>query len=411
MLLRSIRHLFGSFFREPEVVVLPPLAAGRTKSFPKKPHHTRRMLVRSALNAAPAELTDRQLIEYVREHTGTGCSFRTICAWRKQRTVIDRTTNHRKSRGVTGNNSPSASPVSPCVPRGLILCLLVLTSSCHPTPLASTLPSLITSQSSSNPPSQISNQPTSVPAFSPPAQSPKILEMKLTINSPRDLNVRQGDPVEAGQVLTSRSHERQRLLAQRRVLNAQAQQIEAQLSAAEASISLLKRLSAELPPASFASEQAAITRAEAEAAVIARKVAVQQQRLAALPAAIPSGFDKQAVETHEAAKLAFAQDSERQALAEIELRKAKLKSAKEARAFEEKHHLVETTRQLLSARHQQQQAVIARSQLLAQIAAIDLQTAQLEVRAPFSGIVKRIEWENQHDQTITVLLYLAVSGQ
>lgn len=101
MLLSSIRHLFGSFFREPEVVILPPLAAGRTKSFPKKPRHTRRMLVRSALDAAPAGLTDRQLIEYIRERTGTGCSFRTICGWRKQGTVTSETTNHGESRGIT----------------------------------------------------------------------------------------------------------------------------------------------------------------------------------------------------------------------------------------------------------------------------------------------------------------------
>jgi hypothetical protein len=405
MMLRSIRQLFGSFFREPEVVILPPLAAGRTKPFPRKPHHTRRMLVRSALDAAPAGLTDRQLIEYVRERTGTGCSFRTICAWRKQGTVTSGTTNHRESRGGTGNHTPSASLV---FPRGLILCLLfVLTSSCHPTAPAFTLSSL------SSPPSRIEPLPSVTPSPDHPvAASPKILEIKLTINSPRDLNVRQGDSVEAGQVLASRSHERRRLLAQRRMLDAQAQQIEAQIKTAEKSIALLEWLGSDLPPASFASEQAAISRAEAEAAITARKVAVQKRRLAALPAAIPPGFDNQAVESHEAAKLSFVQDSERQALAEIELQKAKLISAKEARAFEEKRHAVETARQLLTAQSQQQQAVIARSQLLAQIATIDLSLAQLaEVCAPFSGSAKRIEWENQHDQTITVVLYLAVSGQ
>jgi hypothetical protein len=290
----------------------------------------------------------------------------------------------------------------------LILCLLfVLTSSCHPTAPASTLLLL------SSPQSRIEPLPSVTPSPDHPvAAPPKILEIKLTINSPRDLNVRQGDSVEAGQVLASRSHERRRLLAQRRMLDAQAQQIEAQIKTAEKSIALLEWLGSDLPPASFASEQAAISRAEAEAAITARKVAVQKRRLAALPAAIPPGFDNQAVESHEAAKLSFVQDSERQALAEIELQKAKLISAKEARAFEEKRHAVETARQLLTAQSQQQQAVIARSQLLAQIATIDLSLAQLaEVCAPFSGSAKRIEWENQHDQTITVVLYLAVSGQ
>ena len=194
------------------------------------------------------------------------------------------------------------------------------------------------------------------------------------------------------------------------MLEVQAQQIEAQLTAAVESINLVEKLGAELPPISFASEQAAITKAEAEAVITMRKVEVQRQRLTALPAVVPSSFEKQAVETHETAKLTFAQDAERQASAEIALQKAKLTSAQEARAFQEKQHALELSKQLLTARHQQQQAVIARSQLLTQIAALDLQLAQLaEVRAPFAGKIRRIEWEEQHDQTITVVLYLAVT--
>jgi hypothetical protein len=33
------------------------------------------------------------------------------------------------------------------------------------------------------------------------------------------------------------------------------------------------------------------------------------------------------------------------------------------------------------------------------------------VRAPFAGRVERLTWEEQHDQTITVVLYLAVTGK
>jgi hypothetical protein len=115
------------------------------------------------------------------------------------------------------------------------------------------------------------------------------------------------------------------------------------------------------------------------------------------------------IEQHETAKLTFAQDAARQAAAEVALQKAKLTSAQEARAFAEKQHALEVAKQLLAARQQQQQVIFARSQLLTQIAVLDLQLAQLAaIRAPFAGKIRRIEYEDMHDQTLTVLVYLAV---
>jgi hypothetical protein len=67
---------------------------------------------------------------------------------------------------------------------------------------------------------------------------------------------------------------------------------------------------------------------------------------------------------------------------------------------------------LLTARQQQQQAVLARAQLLTQIAALDWQLAQLAaVRAPFSGKIRRIEYENMHDQILTVVVYLFMGSR
>jgi hypothetical protein len=400
----KLRNLFASLFREPNIEILPPLAAGRTKPFPQRPHHKRRQLVRQVLDAAPSSLTDRQLIELIREQTGVGCSFRTICEWRKERRSEQEKEQQRKQLST----QTIAASLRPAV-IALLFCVVSLAaSSCRP-------PQTVAAQSISNFQSPISNPPSDGIVITQPSETnenketPRLLQLKLTINAASDLLVKTDDEVKAGQVLTNRSHERNRLLAQRRVLETQAQQIEAQLTTAAESLVLLEQRGAELPPISFASEQAAITKAEAEAAVTARRVELQKQRLAVLPAVVPNGYDKQAVEAHETAKLTQAQDTERQANAEIALQKAKLTSAQEARAFQEKQHALEVAKQLLTARQQQQQAVIARSQLLTQIAALDLQLAQLaEVRAPFAGKIRRIEYEDMHDQTLTVLVYLSV---
>ena len=70
---------------------------------------------------------------------------------------------------------------------------------------------------------------------------------------------------------------------------------------------------------------------------------------------------------------------------------------------------VEVARQILSGRNQQQQIEIERARLTAQLAELHLQLANLtEIRAPFAGTIKRIEWEEMNDETITVLVYLAV---
>ena len=114
---------------------------------------------------------------------------------------------------------------------------------------------------------------------------------------------------------------------------------------------------------------------------------------------------------HEQAKLTQAQDKQLLALSEIEWHWAKLTTDREVRAWEGEKHRVEVTRQLLSARSQQQQSEIELARLTTQIAELDLQLAHLTtIRAPFAGTIKRIEWEDMNDEKLTVLVYLAVTN-
>ncbi len=251
---------------------------------------------------------------------------------------------------------------------------------------------------------------TSLDGAATASGSPRYLRVKLTINRVEDLRVKAGDKIEAGAALSDRAFERQRLMIQRRALAIAADRIGQQVTASQESIKLLTELGGELPPATFASEAAAIRRVEVDAQAAARKVALLQERRSAMSALVPAGFDAGMIESHEGIKLALAEDSQRQVVADVGVARAKLQTSRELRAIEEKRARVDFARQMLAARSQLQQTESARAQLAAQIAAIDAQLAQLvAVRAPFGGTVKRIEWEEMNDAAITVFVDLALN--
>lgn len=241
---------------------------------------------------------------------------------------------------------------------------------------------------------------------------PRLIKVRLTLSSPDDLLVKAGDRVAAGASLCDRAAERRRLRQQHGQLTLAARQVDAQVTAANETARLLASIGPRLPPSSFAAEQASVRRAAAVADSEARKVEEQRRRLISLPASLPAGFDREAIVEHETARLQSAEDVTRQAQAEVDFARARLQAAREAREVEEARHTIEMARQALAVRSQLEQVVAARAQLASQLAALDEQLARLaSVRAPFAGRVERVNWEEQHDQAISVVLYLAVADQ
>ncbi len=419
---------------QPPVIIQPPLQPTRHKPFPQRPHQQRRQAVFAALNVAPAGLTRRQLIAHVRSVTGIGCSEKLITQWRQEQCRDAETGRHgdgaKKRCGVLG-----------------LLCCLCLNSCATTTPLPPpALPTEITISPAPSEAPSISNIP-----FSPSSPThPRLLRIKLTLNAPHELQVKVGQQIAVGTLLSDRKTARQRLLVQHAAVQAAQQHLQTQQQLAEQSLRQLQSLGLDLPPTTFATEQTAIKRAETEAIATRRAVEVQKQKLAVLSEAmviadrwpvagnttIPSidvshpqetapttnapATDHRPLTTdhlsliqqHEAAKLAQAQDKQLLASSEIEWHKAKLTTARDVRIWEEQKHRVEITRQLLAARSQQQQAAIEAARLTAQLAEIELQLAQLAaVRAPFAGTIKRIEWEDMNDEKISVVVYLATGSR
>jgi len=375
MFVRLLRSIFGATLGA-GVEILPPLERPRLKAPPLAPHHRRAAEVRHLVATAPQGLSTRQLIMYVRELTGAGCSPKLLARLRRGGTPL-----LLCALALAGCSGPSRAGRS----GGAI-----------PSPAPSVIP------------------PETEAARSP--DRPRLVKVRLTLASPGELRVRPGDEVSAGAALCDRAAERGRLRGQRDLLTLSLRRLGSQAAAAAESARLVADLGAALPPPEYAAERAAILRAETEEAAAGRRLETQRRRLAALlealPASLPEGADRGAVEEHERARLALAEEARRQSEAEATLARARMRGAREARQIEERRHAVDVARQALAARSQLQQLEAARAQLAAQLAAIETQVGQLAaVRAPFAGRVERVTWEEQHDQTITVVLYLAVTGR
>lgn len=139
--------------------------------------------------------------------------------------------------------------------------------------------------------------PTPRPAASPAKQSglPRLLKVGLSLSSPKDIKVRQGDMVAAGDVLADRAEERSRLTAQHQELVLALGRIQARTITtppAPAPIPTVKGL----PPTSYAEEEAAIRAAATYVQQAERAFQLQQENLKGAPLEESAGVQKAAVE-------------------------------------------------------------------------------------------------------------------
>jgi hypothetical protein len=422
MLQARLRQLW-QHWRAPRLKVQPPLQPARQKPFPQRPHHRRRQAVFAALATAPPAATTQAMIAHVRAVTGLGCSPKLIAAWKRECRTGE------VGNGRTGEGQKKWRAVQ------MRLFLWLLACGC-----GLSLGQLVRQVGAQE--IIILPAPSTTPESSPlpsSTQTPRLLRIKLTLQSPQELRVKAGDKVNVGDVLSDHAQARQRLLVQRRALQMATSHLRAQMRLTNESLRQLQSLGLALPPTTFAAERAALQRAEMEAIAAHRTLATQQERLSVVrrqlsvaPLSNPTvpneppqtqpqlttdngqlTLDKlRAIQEHETAKLTQAQDQQLLARSEIELHKAKLTTAHEVRAWDAQKHRVEITRQILSARSQQQQAEMELARLTAQSAELDLQLAQLTaVRAPFAGAIKRIEWEDMQDEKLTVLVYLSMGSR
>jgi multidrug resistance efflux pump len=222
--------------------------------------------------------------------------------------------------------------------------------------------------------------------------------IKAQIERPEDLKVKEGEHVNTGDVLVDRRIARTPLEAQR--------------EQTRINLALMwqpRRLDTPTrPPAFYADAETAITRA-AKAADDARRELdnakarlFQMAKLERLPAAVTE---------HEEATRAQLEREAALAESELALARAQLTQAKAVQEHGERQNQLAIAAQRYREDEALQLAALLKTQLTAQLASLDRQIALLgEVRAPFSGIIKRIHFEEQNNNEITIILHLVLDA-
>ncbi|MEO1466895.1 MAG: hypothetical protein AAFR89_11880, partial [Cyanobacteria bacterium J06633_1] len=272
---------------------------------------------------------------------------------------------------------------------------------------------------------------------------PRTIKIELTLSNPQDLKVKPGDKITAGEVLSDRRSERNRLQAKKKQLQLSLEKLNLPLTP----ISLPKPIPeiAKLPPVSYAEAEAAIKLKQQKLTVAERAIALQQQKIDSLsqldsnsktpvpPLSRGVRGDREKSSTpnlklileHERANLANLEAARQSAQIQLEVAQSKLTTAKEQRAYIEYQRQLEQTRRAIAI-EQRDRAIASqkseRERLLAerqysqaqietQIQTLEYQIEQLStVRAPYEGTIKKVKWTGQSDHHLTAVVTLSVTS-
>lgn len=287
-----------------------------------------------------------------------------------------------------------------------LMVLLLLCTGCNGNAVSQQTPAQTPS-----PATTIITEPVSGP-------SARKLTLRLTLSSPADLQVKEGDRIEEGSILSDRVRDRDRLKG--RIERIQLQITKAQRPIPGPAPARQTPEIAGLPPASFLSQVAEVERMRLKVEAAERDLQ-QQQRMVDMVTTLPDDQVPEAVLPHEEEVLAARQRDLDQAKAELVLAQAKLSQAQNDRQYQEYQHSISVSNRLLkvqendlqrSGQLQHQQEVESDRQY--KLSQLDQQKAQLEmqllslatVRSPFKGRIQRLKWEGQNDQDLIVELTL-----
>lgn len=164
---------------------------------------------------------------------------------------------------------------------------------------------------------------SALPVISPPEQispassgeSPRRLTISVTVSEPEDLEVKQGDRVEAGQLVADRGRERRRLESQQAQLKLTLQRLQVASISTPQPPAPVPPMAA-LPPAGYLEEQASIERAKVSVAQAERTVTQKQQEMDYLRSL--ENLDPLVLE-HEQAQLTELQQSHTAAVRDYQL--------------------------------------------------------------------------------------------
>jgi biotin carboxyl carrier protein len=407
----------------------------------KTPHWRRINQVFQTLDTAPPSASYTQLIEYVRLSTGQGCSRKLISKWKKQNTSHKFPDNNsgdernlEKSTAAlsisqTIVNIPSNNKSLMTVKAWTYLTAAVgaiAILGCEVLPLNNNrLTENIVLAEVTTP---LTSSPIT-PETRKNRLEPRNIKISLTLDTPQDLKVKPGDKVSAGQTLSDRASERNRLQAKKQQLQLALQKLNLPLFPIPKPKPIPEI--SPLPPVSYDREEAAIKLKQQNLEEANRAIAVQQKKIDSIEREIPpllrgarGDRDLQLILSHERANLKNLESAQQQAQIQLELAQSQLTTAKENRAYaEDRRQLEQTQREIAISQQtletqrreaerdrQLAEQQYSQAQISAQITEINEHIAQLStVKAPYEGTIEKIKWTGQSDNTLTVELTLAVN--
>ncbi len=367
---------------------------------PGTPHWRRIRQVFQALDNAPQFASYNQLIEYVRQTTGVGCSRKLISKWKKYRQNSSGLPPREERSFVGARSSTNIVSVSPAMSF----------SAASPVPSTQTIndiPSTVNSFQLNEPADNFSNGDSlNRPSFLPvqtwsylaaagitiatfgcelipltserPTENiaiasittpitpltptperrknraiPRNIKIELTLNNPQDLKVKPGDKVNAGQALSDRVSERNRLQAKKKQLQLSLEKLNLPLTPIPQPKPIPEI--SPLPPVSYAEEEAAIKLHKQKLKEAENAIALQQKKIDSLNQLITKktssnmaspefrgtkGDLKQGstpnlklILEHEQANLKNLEAVRQSAQIQLEVAQSKLTTAKEQRAY------------------------------------------------------------------------------
>lgn len=236
----------------------------------------------------------------------------------------------------------------------------------------------------------------------------RTFRVRVTLSKVSDLRVKAGERVLEGDMLVDRSNLRKRLTAHIGSLKEGRRHLWNQMVLTDKALKELRDFGAELPLKAFEVEKLGIRKAELQAERALKQRKVQEQILWREQWVGLGAEQLRLVKIHEGVLLEEARSAELMAIQEVNSGMARLRDQEEGYQYESRKHKSEFLRQELVYFSQREQTFVSLAHLDSQILDSQLRLDQTtEVRAPFAGMVKRIDWEEMSDERIIVVIFLS----
>lgn len=192
--------------QEEEVKILPPMLAAQAEA--ARLHQQRTIEVFESLERASKQglTTYAELINFVRQQTGKGCSKTLVSKWKKERGLVVVKPSQFQDNYHETKTKLSACSLSTTEEELQVYWRQVIKAAAV---IGTGLFVIgVIGPFGDRTQTQTAPQSLNIPAipFSHSSNLPRRLKFELSVSSPKDLRVKQGDKVEAGQVLAVVCH-------------------------------------------------------------------------------------------------------------------------------------------------------------------------------------------------------------